>query len=172
MLKTSIFVSLATVALLAQTSMPPMPPMIPMDIQKAVESSDKSAKESLKEAKEESKELVKKEVKKPASACDSVPPMLHILPPPLQDAVNKCNIEKSTPKKEAVEKKIADHLSRAKRANMKVKDVEVDSIKGIDLNLYEIKYTKTITKESTIYCNGSLTQCFKRPLDRAFKNIK
>ena len=95
----------------------------------------------------------KKVGNKQKSACEEVPPMLVMLPPPLQDAVTKCENERYTPTNDKVIKVLTKYENKA------VKIIKIKPIEGF-VKVYEIKY-KSKNRVKRIYCNSSLTKCFK-----------
>ena len=133
-------VGLAIVAgMLVASDMPPMPPGMGG-------SSDKGAKTIKKKSKSnEPKE------------CSSVPPMIYILPPPLEKELKSCKDAFFKPKLELAQKQLSKIIK-----GIKVKDLK--PIKSFDM-LYDIKHDQ----KSTIYCNKTITSCI---IDGKITNIK
>ena len=135
MKKTILILSTATLLFAQNVQMPPMmPPMIP---------SVKSDKQNNIKSKD-----TKKEIKK-AGACDMIPPMLHLLPPPLQEALDKCQIEKFFPKEEAVKK----YLNNKK---IKYEKLTITPVKDF-IRVYKID----LGNKNFLYCNGMMTNCLQ-----------
>ena len=87
--------------------------------------------------------------KKVTNSCDAVPPMLYLLPPPLKSALDSCIAQNNMPKKEFVTK----YLKK-----------DIKSIKHLkNSNLYKIDFIqdKKLKNINSIYCNSSLSVCFK-----------
>jgi len=95
----------------------------------------------------------KKVETKSKSACAEVPPMLVMLPPPLQNAVTKCENERYTPQNDKVIKVLS------KYENKKIHIIKIKPVEGF-VKVYQIKY-KIDKGVKRIYCNSSLTKCFK-----------
>lgn len=95
---------------------------------------------------------VKKETKNQVQAtdnCASIPPMLHLLPPPLQESLDKCIIDKYTPS----EKKVKDYLDKNK---IKYKDIKITPAKDF-IRVYKID----LGNNEAIYCNDKMSKCLK-----------
>jgi len=92
----------------------------------------------VKEEKKESKQ----------SVCDTIPPMLQMLPPPLQQAVDACQSETSMPTKEKVE----NYLDSK---NIQFKKISIEPMEGF-VKLYEID----LGNDKKLYCNEKM-QCFE-----------
>ena len=117
--------------------MPPMmPPMIPTSTKSTVKSVNTTSKKDEKIAKK-------------AGACDMIPPMLHLLPPPLQEALDKCQIEKFFPKEEAVKK----YLNNKK---IKYEKLTITPVKDF-IRVYKID----LGNKNFLYCNGMMTNCLQ-----------
>ena len=106
--------------------MPPMPPAMNFDKTK-------------KHIKNNKKNTLPKE-------CETIPPMIIFLPPPLEDALNKCKNKLLEPKLEFAKKVFA-------KKKLKVKSVNI--VEGFS-ELYEVK-----TNKGNFYCNKDLSKCFK-----------
>jgi hypothetical protein len=115
--------------MLMASEMPPMPPGMGGG-------SDKSVKTKKKNKSGEPKE------------CNSVPPMIYILPPPLEAELKACKDAFFKPKKELAQKQLSKNIK-----GIKVKDIA--PVKAFDM-LYEIKHNQ----KSKIYCNKTITSCF------------
>ena len=119
-MKKLFFLSIFTFLFSTELMMPPPIPSINKTQQKRVKNNNLMPKE-----------------------CSTIPPMLIILPPPLEKDLIKCKNEYFKPSKEFVFKKL------------KIRPKEIKAVDGFE-NLYEIKYNK-----NTIYCNKNLSKCFE-----------
>ena len=106
--------------------MPPMPPA--MNLEK-----------SKKTTKKEKKSTLPKE-------CEMIPPMIVFLPPPLEDALNKCKNKLFEPKLDYANKVFS---------NKKLKVKSINIVNGF-VELYKID-----TNKGSFYCNKDLSKCFK-----------
>jgi len=75
--------------------------------------------------------------------CQTVPPMLIFMPPPLEKDLSTCKNKLFMPKKEIAQKKL----------KLKIKKIEI--VNGFN-ELYKIT-----TDKKTIYCNKDLTKCLE-----------
>lgn len=80
--------------------------------------------------------------------CDMIPPMLQMMPPPLQEAVDRCQTESNIPKKEKV-------LSFLKDKKINYETVTIKPMDGF-VKLYMID----LGNATKIYCNEKM-QCFE-----------
>ena len=115
--------------------MPPMPPMMNLGATK---------KETPK--KEESKKSAKKTSFKMPKECQTIPPMIILLPPPLEQSLTECKNRLYLPKLDYAKKVFA-------KKGLKVKSVNF--VKGF-VELYEVK-----TDKGVFYCNRNLSKCFE-----------
>ncbi len=86
---------------------------------------------------------------KSVSKCDAIPPMLHILPPPLQEALDACYIEKFMPSQKSVE-------AYLKKEKIAFKTITVSPVAGF-VRVYEIN----LGNNDKFYCNEKVTHCLK-----------
>lgn len=120
--------SLSTLVISAEVQMPPAPPSIPMS-----------------------------STKTNASPCSEVPPMLFMLPPTLQEAVDACQNERGMPKKDIVQKKIAS-LNK----NSKVENITITSISPAVGFVRAYKVVAKISDvEQEYICNDNSANCLK-----------
>lgn len=95
--------------------------------------------------------------------CATIPPMLVVLPPPMQKDMNRCKNAFHKPKPETVNSNLAA---------MHGEKVNVTNISALDgfQRLYQIDYTMDGffgEKKKTIYCNETVTQCLFGELKKA-----
>jgi hypothetical protein len=109
-------------AYLYASEMPPMPPGM----------GGKSAKKSIQSG---------------IKACDSIPPMIYILPPPLEAELKDCKDEFFKPKIELAQMA----LSKI------VEGIEINDLKP--LPQYDMLYKIQHNKKINILCNKSITSC-------------
>lgn len=90
----------------------------------------------------------KKQTKtKKMNSCEAIPPMIHMLPPPLQSAVDTCQNEKFMPKKEQVVKYL-------KKNKIAYKSIEIKPAKDF-VRVYNV----TLGNGKTLFCNEKVTRC-------------
>lgn len=113
-MKKTILSSLIIFSTLNALEMPPMPPNISLDTSKKSNS-------------------IKKEDKKLPKSCELIPPMVIMLPPPMEKQLNQCKNELFKPKKEFVEKQLKKLLK---------KDIKVKTIESVEkfVQLYKVTY--------------------------------
>lgn len=128
----SLLISSLTATLLSAMDPSLMPPMIPnLDAPKSTNST-------------------KPEVKAPMSSCEMIPPMIINLPPPLEDAVEKCKNERDMPQKDFVQ----TQLSKLLKKTVHVQKIEI--VKGFN-QLYKVSYD-----DGTILCNKAVNAFIKQ----------
>ncbi|MEF3192534.1 MAG: hypothetical protein K6347_08355 [Campylobacterales bacterium] len=115
---------------------PPMPPQIPTE-----SNSSKSIP-------------TKAPTPKPIDPCDGVPPMLFMLPPPLQADLDQCVNAMKQPKKESVIKNLLPQLN-----NPKAKVESIEPAEGF-VRAYLIKIN-TGKKSEEYLCNETVQKCLK-----------
>jgi hypothetical protein len=93
--------------------------------------------------------LSQADVNSSKSSCDMIPPMLHMLPPPLQSELDKCINEKNKPSVEAVKA----YLGKNK---IKYKEITIEEVKDF-ARLYQID----LGNKRKFLCNGQVTKCFE-----------
>jgi hypothetical protein len=125
--------------------MPPMPPMI------GVQSKKSNVKNKM------------------PKSCELLPPMLVILPPPLEVQLDKCKNALAKPDIKTAEKVLRKYENK----NIKIK--KITPAKGF-LKIYKIEYEilpkkskiKVLNfkpKRKSIYCNDTMTQCFENYME-------
>lgn len=108
--------------------MPPMPPMMNLNTNKTKKLKKKKEKNNM------------------PKACETIPPMIIFLPPPLEKSLEECKNELFKPKMDYAKKVFA-------KKHLKV--YSIDPVSGF-AELYKIKTNKGI-----YYCNKDLSKCFK-----------
>jgi hypothetical protein len=83
------------------------------------------------------------------NSCDMIPPMLHMLPPPLQGELDNCVNTKNQPTIQMV----TEYLQKNK---MKYKTLTIKPASDF-VRLYEID----LGNKKIIYCNEKVTKCFE-----------
>lgn len=86
---------------------------------------------------------------KTINSCDVLPPMLYMLPPPLQGELDSCINEKNKPSQDSVKQ----YLDKNK---IKYKDLKISLAKDF-VRLYEID----LGSKKVMYCNEKVTKCFE-----------
>jgi len=83
------------------------------------------------------------------NSCDMIPPMLHMLPPPLQGELDNCVNTKNQPTVQMV----IEYLLKNK---MKYKTLTIKPASDF-VRLYEVD----LGNKRIIYCNEKVTKCFE-----------
>ena len=144
-----IFISVALpLFLCAQTASIPMPPMPPM-----MQFPPPKSTNTTKPQKPSPKPQPKKEAKAPSTPkeCELLPPMVYMLPPPMEAMLQKCKNALYFPK---------DKARVTKRLSLLFSNPKVLSIKAVDgfERLYKIDVQIGANTKS-LFCNQYITQC-------------
>ncbi|MGM0519374.1 MAG: hypothetical protein ACQERD_07005 [Campylobacterota bacterium] len=95
------------------------------------------------------KEKTPSKKKSSNSACESIPPMLHMLPPPLQNSLDKCQIEKFMPTKKEVKRYL-------KTNKIEYKSIGIKPAKEF-IRVYKIE----LGNGKRLFCNETVTRCLE-----------
>jgi hypothetical protein len=128
--------------------MPPMPPGFG-----GPSSPDTVNKRSIKSKKTNEFKKKLSDIK----GCNSLPPMIIFLPPPMEKDLIICRNEYYKPSKEKAQKLISKMVGK----NVKIKSISIEE--GFR-EVYKVKYsTKYLIMEKDFikYCNSALTKCLK-----------
>jgi len=141
-MRRKIFIFLTgSIILFAQSiPFPPMPPSFSIPKKNSVHKKEK--KVSLKQTAKHKKNSLPKE-------CELLPPMVVLIPPPMEDMLQKCKNTLYKPKKEKAEKNLQKILK---------KNIIVSKIESIED--FSRVYKITTKKNGIFYCNKAVTACF------------